>query len=51
MPRDQELVKQLQRHLRNWNSDTVCPFDNEQCCQYDEQGRLIRLHFCGEVNP
>ena len=52
MIRDQDIVKQLQRRLRNWSLDGLCPIHasrnswNQPCCEYDEQGRLIELHLC-----
>jgi len=49
MTRDQEIVKQLQQRLPGWNPDGRCTFPfhgHERCCEYDEQGRLIKLHSC-----
>lgn len=47
MTRDQDMVKQLQRRLKNWDPDERCKV-HYQCpqCKYDEQGRLIELHLC-----
>src|SRR5438045_1828622 len=46
--RDQAMVKQLQRRLKNWNPDGLCNFHSRShdCATYDEQGRLIELHLC-----
>ncbi len=49
MAGDQDIVKQLQQRLSNWNPDKGCPVHSwqKQCCEYNEQGRLIKLHLCG----
>jgi internalin A len=48
MVRDQEMVKQLQRRLRDWDPEGRCKRGHsaKQCCEYGEQGRLITLHLC-----
>ncbi len=43
-------MKQLQQRLPGWDPDGQCRFafhTHKRCCEYDEQGRLIKLHFCG----
>lgn len=52
MTSDQDIVRQLQRHLRTWNPNEICSVhsylnDKPQRCKYDEQGRLTDLHLCG----
>src|SRR5712692_8150152 len=52
MAYDQEIVKRLQRRLRNWNPDKPCKvhsYYGSKSCKYDEQGQLIELHLC-ELN-
>jgi TIR domain/Leucine rich repeat len=47
MGHDQEVVKQLQRRLKNWNPNKRCkshPADT--CCEYTYEGRLWALHLC-----
>lgn len=47
MSRDQEMVQQLQQRLKGWNPRGRCKKESdEKCCEYDGQGRLIKLHFC-----
>jgi hypothetical protein len=47
MAHDQEIVKQLQQRFPDWEPGRPCTFHyEEQCCVYDESGRLIELHLC-----
>ncbi len=56
MAGDQERVKQLQQrlsdwnpdqgHLKNWNPEKECATHPQQCCEYNDQGKLIALHLC-----
>ena len=42
-------MEQLQQRLPGWNPDRPCHLAHHyqsKYCEYDEQGRLIKLHFC-----
>lgn len=47
MGHDQEVVKQLQRRLKNWNPNKQCKsHPSDKCCEYTHKGRLWSLHLC-----
>lgn len=52
MAQDQEIVKQLQQRLKNWDPNGQCtvhrtgPPRDKCCTYYDEHGRLYGLHLC-----